>query len=95
MSMRTHDDQIRVKLLKMLDNTERYVVLLFLMHMYFNWNSEGAQVYRDFLEVGLRLGDPGQVPLTMNDCWRMLFHDMQQGYLCVKAACHLLDDREH
>ena len=93
--MRTHDDQIHMKLLKMLDNTERYVVLLFLMHMYFNWNIGGAQAYSDFLKVGLRLINPGQVPLTMNGCWRMLLHDMQQGYPCVKAACHLLDDREY
>ena len=93
--MRTHDDQVRVQLLRMLDDTVRYIVFLFLMHMYFNWNAGGAQFYRDFLEVGLRLGNTGQVRLPMNDCWRMLFHDVQQDHLCVKATCHLLDDREH
>jgi hypothetical protein len=54
----------------------RYIVFLFLMHMYFNWNVGGAQSYRDFLEVSLCLGNISQVPLPMNDCWRMLFHDV-------------------
>ena len=36
-----------------------------------------------------------QVRLPMNGCGRMLFQNMQQGHLCVEAACHLLDDGEH
>ena len=79
----------------MLDDAARYIVLLFLVHVYFNLNARGAQSCRDLLEIGLRLSNTGQVRLSMNDCWRMLFHDMQQGHLCVKAARHLHDDSEH
>ena len=63
-----------MKLLKMLDNTERYVVFLFLVHMYFNWNAEERKPIAISSRYACAWATPGQVPLPMNDCWRMLFH---------------------
>ena len=95
MAMRTHDDQVRVHLLSMLEDAACYITSFVLVHMYFNRNSRRAQSCRNLFEIGLRFGSIRQVLLSMYGCWRMLLQDMQQCHLRVKTACNLFNYREH